>query len=172
MTADGAMNGYPHDDPEGEALTPERIAMLQSGERAAVREAISGLPRSALAAWLETPAGEDMLRDAFERMPAYYIGGVLDRTVTARWEITRPHASPIRFDLVLAPHSCLTQAPADGTNPAVTLVLDAVSFVELASATRPGMELLVQGWLHIRGDVQLAIRMESLFGLGQQTDSP
>jgi hypothetical protein len=169
MTGDAAADGYGHTEA---ALGPERIAGLQSGERAQVREAISGLSRPALAAWLDTADGGAMLRDAAERMPSYYLGGILDRAATVRWEIMRAAARPICFDLLLSPDRCLVQAQSEGTAPAVTLVLDAVSFVELASATRPGMELLLHGCLHIRGDVQLAIRMESLFGLGQQADRP
>jgi hypothetical protein len=158
---DGTQAGTDND-----ALTPDRAAGLRSGDRAAVREAISGLPRSTLAAYLETPDGEAVLRDAFDRMPAFYIGGVLDRTVTARWEVTRSSAATIEVDLELSPHGCTIHLPPSEENPTVALVLDAISFVELASATRPGMELLLQGRLHIRGDVQLAMRMESLFGLG------
>jgi hypothetical protein len=154
-------------------LTPERVAGLRSGDRAAVREAVGGLPRPVLAAWLGTADGEVMLRDAFDQMPGYYIPGMLDQTVLARWEISRPPAAAaLAFDLLLAPDGCQVREAAGATAPAVTLVLDAVSFVELASAAQPGMDLLLQGRLHVRGDVQLAIRMESLFGLGQPADGP
>ncbi|MFF0476897.1 SCP2 sterol-binding domain-containing protein [Streptomyces sp. NPDC004284] len=149
----------------GPTFSPERLAALRSGELAEVRAAIAGLPREELAAWLATPEGEDVLRTVFARMPERYTGGPLDGSQTARWEVERAPAGPLAYDLVLTEDTCEVRGTGISGAPTVTLTLDAVSFVEMASAAAQGMDLLLQGRLRIQGDVNLAIRMESLFGL-------
>lgn len=151
----------------GPTFAPELIAGLRSGTLPDVRAALTGLPRAELAAWLATPDGEVVLRTVFERMPERYTGGLPDSPRTARWEVTRPPADPLAYDLVLTEDFCEVRETGISGVPAVTLALDAVSFVEMASATVQGMDLLFQGRLHIQGDVRLAMRMESLFGLAE-----
>lgn len=148
-------------------FSPERVAGLRSGVLSEVRAALDGLPREELAAWLATPDGEDVLRTAFERMPERYTGGPMDGPRTARWEIERPSAETVAYDIVLTEDTCDVRETGTSGDPAVTLALDAVSFVEMASAAAQGMDLLLKGRLHIRGDVHLAMRMESLFGLAE-----
>jgi hypothetical protein len=150
---------------------PERIAALHSGELSEVRAALTGLPREDLAAWLATPGGEDVLRTVFERMPERYTGGPMDGPQTARWEVERPPADTVAYDLVLTEDSCEVRETGISGDPAVTLVLDAVGFVEMASATAQGMDLLLKGRLNIRGDLRLAMRMEALFGLAAPGES-
>ncbi|MEU4996095.1 SCP2 sterol-binding domain-containing protein [Streptomyces sp. NPDC021622] len=148
-------------------FSPERVAALRSGALSEVRAALDGLPREDLAAWLATPEGEAVLRSAFERMPERYTGDPMDGPQTARWEVARPPAGTVAYDLVLTEDTCDVRETGSSGAPTVTLALDAVSFVEMASATTQGMDLLLNGRLHIQGDVQLAIRMESLFGLAE-----
>jgi hypothetical protein len=149
----------------GWTLTPERLAGLRSGVRAEVRGALAGLAREDLAAWLATPDGEEVLRTVFAQMPGRYTGGITDGPRTARWEVERTRADTLACDLVLGADTCDVREAGVSGAPAVTLVLDAVSFVEMASAAAQGMDLLFAGRLRIQGDVRLAMRMESLFGL-------
>ncbi|MFF4489950.1 SCP2 sterol-binding domain-containing protein [Streptomyces sp. NPDC001544] len=151
----------------GPTLSPERLAGLRSGTLSEVRAALAGLPREHLAAWLAAPDGEDLLRAAFDRMPERYTGGPMDGPQIARWEVERPPADTVAYDLVLTEDTCDVRETGISGAPAVTLTLDAVSFVEMASAAAEGMDLLLKGRLHIQGDVHLAIRMESLFGLAE-----
>lgn len=148
-------------------ISPERVAGLRSGALPEVRAALAGLPREELASWLATPDGEAVLRSAFERMPERYTGGLTDGPQTARWEVGRSPADTVAYDLVLTENTCDVRETGISGDPAVTLTLDAVSFVEMASAAVQGMDLLLGGWLHIQGDVHLAMRMESLFGLAE-----
>ncbi|MET3984582.1 SCP2 sterol-binding domain-containing protein [Streptomyces sp. PvR034] len=148
-------------------FSPELLAGLHSGDLADIRAVLAGLPRQELAAWLATPEGGDVLRAAFERMPERYTGGLTGPAQTARWEVSRSPADPIAYDLVLTGDTCDVRGTGISGEPAVTLALDAVSFVEMASASVQGMDLLLGGRLHIQGDVQLAMRMESLFGLAE-----
>ncbi|MDJ0383506.1 SCP2 sterol-binding domain-containing protein [Streptomyces sp. G-G2] len=152
-------------------FSPERVAGLRSGALSEVRAALAGLPREDLAAWLATPEGEAVLRSAFDRMPERYTGGLTDGPRTARWEVERSPADTVAYDLVLTEDTCDVRETGISGDPAVTLALDAVSFVEMASAAAQGMDLLLKGRLHIQGDVHLAMRMESLFGLAEPGES-
>ncbi|MEV5320909.1 SCP2 sterol-binding domain-containing protein [Streptomyces sp. NPDC052687] len=151
----------------GPVLSPERVEGLRSGVLSEVRAALTGLPREDLAAWLATPDGADVLRTVFEQMPERYTGGLTGGPRTIRWEIARPPAGTLAYDLVLTADSCDVRETGTSGAPAVTLALDAVSFVEMASAAAQGLDLLLKGRLHIQGDVHLAMRMESLFGLAE-----
>ncbi|MFF4561914.1 SCP2 sterol-binding domain-containing protein [Streptomyces sp. NPDC001435] len=151
----------------GPTFSPERLAGLRSGTLSEVRAALAGLPREDLAAWLATRDGEGVLRTVFEQMPERYTGGPMDGPQTARWEVGRPPADTVAYDLVLTEDTCDVRETGISGAPAVTLALDAVSFVEMASAAAQGMDLLLKGRLHIQGDVRLAMRMESLFGLAE-----
>jgi hypothetical protein len=151
----------------GPNVSPERVAGLRSGVLSEVRAALAGLPREDLAAWLATPDGEEVLRTVFEQMPERYTGGLMDGPQTARWEVGRAPADTVAYDLVLTADSCDVRETGISGAPAVTLALDAVSFVEMASAAAQGLDLLLMGRLHIQGDVRLAMRMESLFGLAE-----
>jgi hypothetical protein len=151
-------------------LAPELVAGLRSGDRDRVRAAISGLPRRALAAWLSTPDGEEVLRDAFRRMPDFYVPGLITEPVTTRWVVRRAPGEPIEYDLDLKRTRCVLGPPDPRIRPAVTLTLDGTGFVELACAARRGVSLLLHRQLHIKGDVSLAMRMESFFGLDARAD--
>ncbi|WP_406109343.1 SCP2 sterol-binding domain-containing protein [Streptomyces sp. NBC_01003] len=151
----------------GPTFSPERLAGLRSGALSEVRAALAGLPREDLAAWLATSDGADVLRTVFEQMPERYTKGHMDGPQTARWEVERPPADTVAFDLVLTADACEVRETGSSGAPAVTLTLDAVSFVEMASAAAKGLDLVLMGRLHIQGDVHLAMRMESLFGLAE-----
>lgn len=145
-------------------LPAERVAGLRSGRRGEVRAAINGLSRKELAAWLRTPDGEEVLRDAFERMPQYYVPDPsLDESLV-RWRVKRAPDASVDYDLVIGPAGCVVADADPAARPRVTLTVDSVGFVEMASAARRGVDLLLHGRLHVQGDVRLAMRMEKLFG--------
>lgn len=145
-------------------LSPERVAGLRSGHRGEVRAAIKGLSRKELAAWLQSPDGEEVLRDAFRRMPQYYVpDATLDETLV-RWRVRRAPHDSVDCDLVIGPQGCAVAETDPAAQPRVTLTVDSVGFVEMASAARRGVDLLLHGRLHVKGDVRLAMRMEKLFG--------
>lgn len=160
-----AMSG---DTNSGDTITvqlpPERVAGLRSGQRGEVRAAIKGLSRKELAAWLQTPDGEEVLRDAFRRMPQYYVADPsLDETLV-RWRVKRAAHASVDYDLMIGPLGCVVADADAAAKPRVTLTVDSVGFVEMASAARRGVDLLLHGRLHVQGDVRLAMRMEKLFG--------
>jgi hypothetical protein len=147
------------------ALSVRQEAGLRSGERESVRAVVRELPRARLTAWLSTSDGEEVLHDAFRRMPMFYVRGLCEGETVARWRVRRQSAEPIGYDLVLGSQTCTVRPVDPGTPAAVTLTFDSAGFVEMACAARRGVELLLNGYLHIQGDVQLAMRMERMFGL-------
>jgi hypothetical protein len=149
------------------AATAERLAELGTADRDALRETVAAMPRDELAAALATPQGGAALAGAVEQMPAHYTGEVVDPPAVARWLVHRPGGEQLAYDVRLGAGTCAVGPVDPVAEPAVTLTLDAVSFLEMATGARSGMDLLMQGRLHVEGDVDLAVRMESLFGLGR-----
>jgi predicted lipid carrier protein YhbT len=147
-------------------MTPDDLATLSTADRAALRDAVSEVPRAELAALLSTDDGEKALRTAFERMPEYFTGEVVEPAATARWRVRREPATTLEYDLLLADGRCAVGPAEESATPAVAMTMDAVSFIEMAAGARSGVELLMQGRLHLEGDIELAVRLESLFGLG------
>ncbi|GAA0512659.1 hypothetical protein GCM10011581_03080 [Saccharopolyspora subtropica] len=150
---------------EHRTLTEAELSALTTADRAALRAAVDGVPRRELTALLATDTGGKALRAAFERMPEFHTGRAVDAPVVVRWRVRREPAETIEYDLSLAGSSCAVRPAREDTQPTVTLSMDAVSFLEMASGLRSGMSLLMRGRLRIKGDVGLATRLESLFGL-------
>jgi hypothetical protein len=143
------------------ALTTDDLAALSTAGRDALRAAVEAVPRDELATLLATDAGTEALRAAFAKMPEYHTGENVDPSATARWRV-----DPLAYDVVLTGTSCTVEPARDETTPDVTMTTDAVSFIEIAAGLKSGVDLLMQGRLQVEGDANLAMRMESLFGLG------
>jgi hypothetical protein len=143
------------------ALTTDDLATLATADRDTLRAAVENVPREELATLLATDAGTEALRAAFAKMPEYYTGETVDPPATARWRV-----DPLAYDVLLTGTSCTVEPARDETAPDVTMTTDAVSFLEIAAGLRSGVDLLMQGRLQVEGDAGLAMRMESLFGLG------
>jgi hypothetical protein len=149
-------------------LSSEHIDNLLSNDRARVKAVIAAVSRGDLAAYLRTDLGESTLKHAFAGMPSFYVPGRVDTEMTVRWNVERPPAKPVKMDVVITPQQCQTHEASDARTPTVTVTLDALSFIELASATTRGKALLMRGRLKIKGSVQLAMKIETLFALGDQ----
>jgi SCP-2 sterol transfer family len=153
---------------EYELMTPERLEAIRKMDRTSVRNAILGVPKADLAAWLATADGEAALDRAFARMPEYYVSGLLNRQRLVRWNVERDTATALTFDLELDSDRCVVQPVSNAANPDLTLTVSAVGFVEMASKTRRATEMFMQGQLKVQGNVRLAMKMESLFDLDSE----
>jgi predicted lipid carrier protein YhbT len=80
--------------------------------------------------------------------------------------VSRAPEAELVYDVLLAGTSCTVEPARDGTTPDVTMSTDAVGFIEIAAGLRSGVDLLMRGHLLVEGDAELAMRMESVFGLG------
>jgi predicted lipid carrier protein YhbT len=147
-------------------LTADDLGALRTAGRDELRAAVDGVPREDLAALLATDAGTEALRAAFEKMPSYHTGETVDPPATARWQVSRAPGAELAYDVLLTGASCTVEPARDETTPDVTMSTDAVSFIEIAAGLKSGVDLLMQGRLQVAGDAALAMRMESVFGLG------
>ncbi|WP_280261793.1 SCP2 sterol-binding domain-containing protein [Nocardia wallacei] len=146
--------------------TRAQIEDLLSGERARVRSVVEVMPESDLVWALGIDIGAHALRNAFDLMPSYYVPGSFDREVTVRYRVTREPGEPIVQDAVFGPDACRI-AEGEAAQPDLTIFLDAVGFVKIATGLVKGMELLMRGELRVQGDVQVAMKMETFFGLAE-----
>jgi hypothetical protein len=143
----------------------KQIDDLLSGERTRVKSAVDELPRDELVSALSTPAGEQALVHAFDLMPSYYAAGKFDQPVLVRYRVDRRHGGTVERDVTFGPENCVVR-PVESTNaPDLTVTMDALSFVEAATGITRGMELLMRGDLQVKGNVQIALKMEAFFGL-------
>ena len=147
------------------AASEKQIEDLLSGERARVKAAVDQLPRNELVSALGSPAGEQALANAFELMPSYYTAGKFDHPVLVRYRVDRPDAGTVERDVTFGPESCVVRPVETTSVPDLTVSMDALSFVEAATGITRGMELLMRGDLKVQGNVQIAQKMEALFGL-------
>jgi hypothetical protein len=148
-------------------VTGADLAVLAGAEREALSGVLDGVDEEALADLLAAD-GEPVLRAVFARMPEFYTGARFDPAVLVRWHVRRDPADPVRYDLRLdADGGCaVAPAPEPGPPADVTLTLDASDFLRMTFGASTGMDLLMRGRLALDGDGNLAVRLESLFGLG------
>ncbi|WP_024804183.1 SCP2 sterol-binding domain-containing protein [Nocardia sp. BMG51109] len=143
----------------------EQIQDLLSGERARVRAVVEVLPAPELDWALGTEIGEQALRNAFALMPAYYRPGGFDTPVTVRYEVTRSAGNPVEQDVVFGPDFCHVREVDPAVEPDLRISLDAIGFTRIATALVRGLELMMRGELRVQGNVQVAMKMETFFGL-------
>ncbi|HUO36785.1 MAG TPA: SCP2 sterol-binding domain-containing protein [Mycobacterium sp.] len=148
-----------------QAASQNQIDDLLSGERTRVKAAVDQLPREELIAALSTPAGEQALAHAFELMPSYYTAGKFDHPVLVRYRVERLHGGAVERDVTFGPANCLVGPVESTRTPDLTVIMDALSFVEAATGISRGMVLLMRGDLKVQGNVQIALKMEAFFGL-------
>jgi len=148
-----------------QGATPAEIDDLLSGDRARVKRAFDRVPRAELSWALSTEAGEAALAHAFDLMPAYYTSGRFDSPVLVRYRVERDPASVVERDVTFGPTDCVVRAVESSRTPDLAVTMDALSFVEAATGTTRGMELLMRGDLKVQGNVQIAMKMEAYFGL-------
>src|ERR1700722_18352360 len=115
------------------ALSADLISALESNDRDRIKEAVATVNAGDLAAYLRTDEGGSALEHAFNSMPSFYVPGQVNSDMTVRWNVEHPPAEPIAMDVVITPQQCQTVAVSDTRAPTVTVTLDALSFVELAS---------------------------------------
>lgn len=162
------------DDLATRTLTGEDLAALVVAEREKLRDALGEVDEDALADLLATPDGAPALHAVFARMPEFYAGARFDPVVVVRWQVRRrAPADPVHYDLTLDAIGGCAVTPTRDPAPAadVVLTLEAVQFLKMAFGTTTGMDLVMHGHLALEGDGNLAVRLESLFGLGAGTPS-
>ncbi|WP_067826851.1 SCP2 sterol-binding domain-containing protein [Nocardia inohanensis] len=151
--------------------TAAQIEDLLSGERPRVRSVVEVMAESDLRWALGTDLGEQALLNAFELMPAYYVPGEFTAPVIVRYRVTRAPGEPVGRDVVFGPDYCRVGPVDPSTEPELSVFVDALGFVRVATGLVKGMELLMRGELKLQGNVQVAMKTESFFGLSTAAKS-
>lgn len=144
-----------------------QIEDLLSGERPRVRSVVEVMTESDLRWALGTDVGEQALLNAFELMPNYYVPGEFTEPVTVRYRVTRVPGEPVQRDVVFGPDRCRVGAVDPAIEPDLSIHVSGVGFVQVATGLIRGMELLMRGELTVQGNVQVAMKTETFFGLAQ-----
>lgn len=150
---------------EFRGATKAQIEDLLSGDRARLKCAFDQVSRTELVWALSTDAGEQALVHAFDLMPSYCVAGRFADAVLVRYRVERDAAHPVERDVTFGPQDCAVATVDRNRTPDLVVTLDALSFVEAATGTTRGMELLLRGDLNLQGNVQIAMKMEAYFGL-------
>ncbi|MDQ6745727.1 MAG: SCP2 sterol-binding domain-containing protein [Actinomycetota bacterium] len=154
-------------------LRPQQfLEDLRHGADRAVAELFKGFATTVAGASPErleqvmaTPAGRLVLEAIFWQMPRQ-LDRRRGRTVSAsvRWRITSPDgSSETVYDLIVASGRARVQRGERGTEPPVSITLDRVAFLRIASGAADPMAAYFRGELAIAGDLMVAAKLVSLF---------
>lgn len=151
--------------------TAGQIEDLLSGERPRVRSVVEVMPESDLRWALGTDLGEQALLNAFELMPSYYVPGEFTDPIIVRYQVTRPPGAPVEQDVCFGPDECRAGPVDPAHQPDLSIFVDGLGFVRVATGLVKGMELLMRGELKLQGNVQVAMKTEIFFGLAAAAKS-
>lgn len=128
---------------------------------------LSAIPDRQLEQLMQTPARRLVIETIFLIMPRY-----LDRTRAAgldmaiRWRVRSGEPdenSDDVYDLVIAERQCRVTRGESEARPLVTVTLESVELLRLATGRSTPMESYLAGRLSLRGDIMQAARLTSLF---------
>ncbi len=126
---------------------------------------VAGAPPERLEQVMATPAGRLVLEAIFWQMPRQ-LDRKRARTVTAavRWRVTsRDASSETVYDLIVDSGRARVQRGGRGTEPPVSITLDRVAFLRIASGVSDPTGAYLKGQLAIAGDIMVAAKLVSLF---------
>lgn len=141
----------------------------ESVDPAAFAREVGRAPDDQLRAGLAGPFRKVVLDGVFERMTAQ-----LDRQrargvdAVVHWRLRgRPGGGDDLYELVIADGACsVSKEPTRA--PRLTLALDAVDFLKLATGNASGARLALRGRLRLSGDLMLAGRLQGLFRMPEE----
>ena len=80
-----------------------------------------------------------------------------------RWEVTNAARGPDTYELTLKDGRCSSRRGATDIQPTVTVTLDAVELVKLATGNSDPMQAYFKGRLKLGGDIMFAAKLQVLF---------
>lgn len=128
---------------------------------------LGAIPDRQLEQLMHSPARRPLIEAIFLVMPRY-----LDRTSAAgldmaiRWRVKGPDPEEQAFDvydLIIAQRRCRVTRGESQARPLVTITLEPVELLRLATGRSSPMQSYLAGRLSLRGDVMQAARLTSLF---------
>lgn len=122
---------------------------------------------------MRTPVRRVVLEAIFWQMPRHFDSKAARGVKTAiRWRITgRADGGADVYQLEVENGACRVRRGDGSEEPRVTITLDAVEFVRLATANSNPMQAYFKGRIALEGDVMLAARLQSLFRVPGSRDS-
>ncbi len=123
---------------------------------------IGQTPDEELREGMQGPLRDQAIAEVFKRMEQHFKPGSAQDAVI-HWSITgRPDGTEDRWEVVIAGDRC-TAGPQLGSDPRVTLTLDAVDFLKLVTGNVGGPTLFMSGKLRIEGDLMFSTQIQSMF---------
>jgi putative sterol carrier protein len=122
-------------------------------------------PHSGLEQVLRTPIRRAVLEAIFWQMPQHFDRkAARGMKTTIRWQITRgPGGVTDTYELQIADGRCRAHRGQGEEDPQLTITMDAVEFVKLATSNSDPMNAYFSGRVALAGDIMLAAKLQSLF---------
>jgi hypothetical protein len=140
------------------ANAPDQVA---DGLAKVVRTA----PDERIAKFMSTPARRVVLEGIFWQMPQHFdrtrAGGI---EATIRWCVTgRADGGADTYELRIADGNCRVSHGSNGTEPRLTITLDGVELVKLATGNSDPVQAYFSRRVRLAGDLMLAAKLGILF---------
>jgi putative sterol carrier protein len=141
------------------------LAVLQTQLADGFARAVRTAPHAGLEQVLRTPIRRVVLEAIFWQMPQHFDGkAARGMETTIRWHITRhPGGAADTYELQIADGRCRARRGEGEDQPRLTIAVDAVEFVKLATGNSEPMNAYFSGRVALGGDVMLAAKLRSLF---------
>ncbi|MBI5309413.1 MAG: SCP2 sterol-binding domain-containing protein [Actinobacteria bacterium] len=142
-------------------FTPEELMAV---EPAAFATAVAAAPDHELAEGMATEFRVIVLDEVFRRMEAHFEPKRSKKlNIVIQFHLTGSHDGNVDvYQVIIRDDRCATGKEL--TEPAkLTLRLDAVDFLKLATNNEKGMDLYIKGRLKVDGNLILATRLQGLF---------
>lgn len=149
-------------------IDPLLDAAMMGAEELAERLAwlVAAVPDRHLEALMRTPARRVVTEAIFLVMPRY-----LDRRqaigldMAIRWRVRGPDPEDDHdvYDLIIAQRRCRVTRGESEARPLVTITVQSVELLRLATGRSSPMQSYLAGRLSLRGDIMQAARLASLF---------
>lgn len=144
-------------------FTTEELMAVDPAEFAA---AVARTPDHELAEGMASVVRTQVLDEVFRRMEAHFDPSKSKKLdIVIHFELTgRPDGQADRYQVTIRDNACKVSKEATD-DPGLTLTLDAVDFLKLATNNANGMNLYIGGRLKVKGNLILATRLQGLFFL-------
>jgi putative sterol carrier protein len=144
-------------------FTPDELMAVDAAQFAV---SVTNAPDHELAAGMASPVRGQILDEVFRRMEEHFDpqkSKKVDAVIV--FELTgAPSGESDRYQVIIRNNECSTSK--EHTEQAtMTLTLDAVDFLKLATNNATGMNMYIAGKLKVDGNLILATRLTGLFAL-------
>lgn len=150
-------------------FTSEQLTAVDAAQFAAT---VTNTPDHELAEGMASDARGPILDEVFRRMEEHFDpkkSKKIDAVVI--FELTgAPSGEPDRYQVIIRNNTCSTSKELT-EKPTMTLTLDAVDLLKLATNNAVSMNLYIAGKLKVDGNLILATRLTGLFAIPEDVSS-